>query len=330
MRLIVTFIFLAGGVLLHAQDLHFSQFYHNPMHFSPAAAGMYVGDLRFSALYRNQWSSVPVQYNTFSGAGEWKAWRRGTEMLSLGLNLQRDQAGDAALSWLQGGLNLSVAHALDATQAVSVGIGLQAVQRTVDFSRLRFRNQWTGDVFDPSLPSKETFGRASGVQPSLAAGVSYLYNASGRRNHVLVSVGGFHINRPDIGFRDDVAYRLPVRLAGSIVGALQLQSALDIVWFAGAQKMGTAEEIMVGSGIRYMLGASGDASVQFSIGTRLGDAWFPAFQFSRNNWTVGLSYDWNTSPFDIATAGKGGIEIAVVYRSIPAPPVKTFKTCPIF
>jgi hypothetical protein len=96
--------------------------------------------------------------------------------------------------------------------------------------------------------------------------------------------------------------------------------------------MGAATETIAGGGIRQILttGPGVDMAVQLSLALRFGDAWIPALQLEYNNWTVGVSYDYNTSPFDIATRSRGGIEIAVIYRNLPAPPMKTFKSCPIF
>lgn len=312
----------------YTQDLHFSQFYHNPMHLNPAATGIFQGDLRVAALYRSQWTSVPVSYRTFSGAVDWKAIQRNTNLVALGFLLQQDKAGDAGLSWTQAGINGSVAHALGASQALSIGFGLALAQRSVDLSGLKFKNQWTGDVFDSALPTGEAFGKRSGVQPTFSAGLNWHYEPSDSRTHVDAGLGALHLNRPVISFLDDRAVRLPVRLTLTIQGALQIGETLDVVAFGLGQEMGSAREIIAGAGLRRVL--SPVTAIQFSLASRIGDAIIPAFQLEYNNWTAGLSYDWNTSAFDPATSGRGGIEIALVYHTIPAPPVKTFKACPIF
>ncbi|MCC6283099.1 MAG: hypothetical protein IT262_21005, partial [Saprospiraceae bacterium] len=71
-------------------------------------------------------------------------------------------------------------------------------------------------------------------------------------------------------------------------------------------------------------------AVQFTLSTRSGDALIPAVQVERGSWTLGFSYDWNTSEFATATINYGGLEIALVYRTLPVPPPKYFKACPIF
>ena len=97
------FILLSLPMFCFGQDLHFSQYYLHPMDLSPAACGIFEGDLRISAAYRSQWRSVPVNYQTFMGSVDWKAFEKGNNLVSLGLLFDRDEAGDAGLSWLQNG-----------------------------------------------------------------------------------------------------------------------------------------------------------------------------------------------------------------------------------
>ena len=53
-----------------AQDIHFSQVDANPMLLNPAYAGFYNGAGRFGAIYRNQWASVSIPFQTFALTGE--------------------------------------------------------------------------------------------------------------------------------------------------------------------------------------------------------------------------------------------------------------------
>lgn len=316
----------------YAQDLHFSQFYHNPLNLTPAATGVHSGDVRASGLYRSQWTSVPVSYQTFAGSVDWKAINRGSNVIGIGFLLQHDQAGDAKLRWTQVGATLSVVHALGAQQGISAGFGMAFVQRSFDINGLTFQNQWTGDLFDHNLPSKEQFGRSSGIKPSFSAGLMWFMHANGSRNEVKVGIGAHHLNKPAINFSDDLSFRLPVRVTINAECSLQTSDLLDIVAFAAVQQLSTSREVIAGAGLRRILDANpGRAlAVRATMALRAGDALIPAIQLERNNWVFGLSYDWNISKFDIATKGRGGFELAAVYQILPAPPVKSFKTCPVF
>jgi len=324
-----TLVFLCLAANTGAQDLHFSQPYHNPMHFTPAQTGVFRGDLRAMGLYRSQWTSVPVSYRTFAGAFDMKAWQRGANTLGAGLLIQQDKAGDAGLSWLQIGFSGSATRALNDMNSLSVGFGVSVAQRRFDISGLKFKNQWTGDTYDASLPTKESFNESSGLSPTLSAGLNWRLEIPGTRTEANVGIGAFHLNRPAIGFDPDGSEQLPMRLAVLANTAVALNETYDLIVFAMGQRMRTAQEILFGAGGRLWL-VPGQTALQFTLGMRLGDALIPTLQYEYGDWTIGLSYDWNRSDFEAATNGRGGFELAVVYRSLPVPPVKTFKSCPVF
>ncbi len=315
-----------------AQDLHFSQFYLNPTHLTPAATGVFQGKVRVAGLYRSQWQTVPVSYETYSISADWKAVEREKSKISVGLLLQNDQAGDGNLSWAQGGLNLSAAHTLGKSSTISIGFGLAAIQRKVDISHLKFKNQWASDFFDPNLPSKEPFNRASGVAPSLSAGFLWHYQPATSRNRATLGIGAFHLNKPVVSLGDIDNAKLPIRVPIFAEGVYQIREQADIVIFAAAQSLKSAKEMLVGAGMRQILttGLANVTAVRATLATRFGDAIIPALQLERNNWLVGISYDWNTSAFNEATDGRGGIEIAIIWRVVPVPVTKVVKCCPVF
>ncbi|HNM27115.1 MAG TPA: PorP/SprF family type IX secretion system membrane protein [Saprospiraceae bacterium] len=311
-----------------AQDLHYSQFTQHPLHYNPAHTGVFEGTWRAGAIYRGQWLSVPVNYRSFAGAFDYKFARHDRHLIAAGILLQHDDAGDGGLAWNQLGLSASAAHALGEEQALSVGFSLGLAQRSVDLGSLKFKNQWNGDVFDPSAPSGETLNRSSGLSPSFAAGLCWQYRSGEYRHSADIGAGATHLNRPRINFAEDAEQRLPVRLSVAARGNLQMTEQLDLTGFALGQLMGQNREIIAGGGLRRWLDAT--TAVQFSLAMRLGDAVIPCFQLEREGWTFGLSYDWNISGFDVATRGRGGLELSAVYRSLPAPAPRATKSCPIF
>ena len=56
----------------NAQDIHLSQFSNTPLLRNPALAGIFTGDTRFQAVYRNQWQSIGYPYQTAALSGEYK------------------------------------------------------------------------------------------------------------------------------------------------------------------------------------------------------------------------------------------------------------------
>jgi len=70
--IIILTIFTFAAETLTAQDLHFSQFFNNPLLTNPANTGFIPdADYRLGASYRNQYSSILANpYNTFSIYGD--------------------------------------------------------------------------------------------------------------------------------------------------------------------------------------------------------------------------------------------------------------------
>lgn len=123
-----------------------------------------------------------------------------------------------------------------------------------------------------------------------------------------------------------------MRLAFLADGCLQVGEQTDWVAYSGVQRMSKAMSVITGGGVRRILNQERgrNLAIQGTLGLRWGDALIPAVQVEYETWTVGLSYDLNLSPFNEATSGRGGPEIAVIYKPVPPAPPKTFKSCPIF
>src|SRR5258705_13245893 len=100
--LLVFFIQVAGSNILNAQDLHFSQWFNEPLLTNPANTGFIPdADYRLGANYRNQWSSVmTVPYKTISAFGDAQFFRDRLDngWLGLGALLLNDQAGSGSLT----------------------------------------------------------------------------------------------------------------------------------------------------------------------------------------------------------------------------------------
>src|SRR6476620_6230057 len=84
-----------------AQDLHFSQFFNNPLLTNPANTGFIPdADYRLGASYRNQYSSIlNAPYKTMSLFGDAQVFRNKlqTGWMGLGAVILRDEAGSGGL-----------------------------------------------------------------------------------------------------------------------------------------------------------------------------------------------------------------------------------------
>ena len=117
---------------LKAQYIHFSQYHISPFNTNPALAGIFDGDQRFTALYRRQWYSVPVEYMTFSGSYDMKFPNRKNDngFFSAGALFNYDKAGDSELSLGNFSLTGSYTKKMSENVYVSGGVQLGLGQRS--------------------------------------------------------------------------------------------------------------------------------------------------------------------------------------------------------
>ena len=68
----------------------------------PAISGIFTGDVRIQAAYRNQWASVTTPYKTTAVSAELKKHVGfGDDYITIGLQLSNDVAGDLNFGVLQ-------------------------------------------------------------------------------------------------------------------------------------------------------------------------------------------------------------------------------------
>src|SRR5215210_537351 len=98
-KVLLIIIAIACNIAVKAQDIHFSQFFEAPLLRNPSLAGIYTGDIRVQAVYRDQWRSVTNAYKTGSLNGEYKMpVGKGEDFLTLGLQILYDKAGTVAFT----------------------------------------------------------------------------------------------------------------------------------------------------------------------------------------------------------------------------------------
>ncbi|MEM6395315.1 MAG: PorP/SprF family type IX secretion system membrane protein [Bacteroidota bacterium] len=328
----------------HAQDFHYSQFGNAPLHLNPGLTGVFNGNVRLQGNFRNQWSSVPVDYLTFRAAVDKKfqACRADkSNFWAAGLALNYDRAGDGNLSWFDLNLNGSYTQYLSNGFFVTLGGQIAGVQRRFDEDELRFGDQFNGN--NPLNPTSEQFGRTSNFFLDFSLGLNFRWQAYDRasrydykdkRSKVDVGVALFHIAEPEQTFIEDDDVPLYRRLSVYGLGVVQLSNPLDIVLGVTGQFQGPYREYVGMGGVRLHLNRKPgkQISLQGNLGIRFNDftdAWFPQVQLQYNDLQVGLSYDINVSDFDVATNGRGGPEVSLRYIFKRVCPVPSRRFCPI-
>ena len=321
-------VLIFGSPRASAQDVHFSQFYMSPLTLNPALAGA-LYDMQAIVNYKDQWQSVAAPYKTMAASFDMrltnKKHRKG--FWAAGLNVYDDKAGDAQMGLLQ--INLAAAYHVHLDAYNTLGAGLQGgfVQRSISSGALQWGNQYDGSVYNQSLPSGESVTvAATRTYIDAGAGVVWAYdNTSGLKNvtdnhdlKINLGLSVFHPQQSRYSFYNDadklfMKYVLHGDARISLPG-----TSLAVVPAFMYTRQGPAQEIYAGTLIRYKMkqdskytGFAKGAALSVGGFYRAGDGVAAVLQAEYANYSVGFSYDFNTSPLRTASMVRGGMEITL-------------------
>lgn len=342
----MTLRFLIQGLLnlclfpAMAQDIHLSQFFNTPLLRNPALAGLFNGDIRFQAVYRNQWQSTGYPYQTNALSGEYKfAVGSGDDFMTFGTSIFYDQAGVMKLKTLQLMPAINFHKSLSGVKNSYLSGGFMAgfVNRQFDGKNLTFDNQYTGGRFDPGAASGENFTGLTKGFADVALGLSFNSDLGENGSYYLGS-SLWHFNTPSYSFLSD---EIQLAAKWQFNGGLRtwLNEDLRLTLEANYSHQGAYNHTIAGGMVQYFfsdaLMAESDIA-ELSLGgglyVRAKDAIIPYAQLSYNHFDVGISYDVNTSPLKAASQGRGGFEFSISYRGFTKSPGSTISNmrCPRF
>jgi type IX secretion system PorP/SprF family membrane protein len=180
---------LAGYNNVFAQDIQFSQFYAVPLFHNPAFAGS-VHATRAIVHTRLQWLGLDANYKTYYVSGDTylSKYKSG-----LGFQLVRDIQGSSIYASTQ--FSFLYSYEVPVTKDFTVRMGLQGsgVQRTLDYSGLRFPSEFN----DPNGYI------GGGTQPTGIKSQLYADFSAGLLAYSDRMWGGFsvqHLNTPNQSF----------------------------------------------------------------------------------------------------------------------------------
>lgn len=323
------------SVAVMGQDIHYSQFNAAIQNLSPAQTGLFDGDWRLNGNFRSQWAAVPVPYKTFSIAADTRLKTKlQNDVPAAGLQINADQAGDSRFTTLQVMLSGAYVKKLttDSTHFLSLAIQPGFTTRSFNVNSLSFDAQYTGDAYDKSLSSQENFPRTRMTYLEIGGGLSYLWRKSNRQ---LINIGfsALHLNTPKQSFFNDKEVQLDMKTSVSGLAAFPIAEKVDLIPTFLYQQQGKFTECVVGSFGKYYLKPVDGITTTVSLGAfyRLKDAVVLAANMDYKNYTVGISYDVNTSNLVAATNQRGGFEVSVIYIFKKAVPfIAKKRVCPIF
>lgn len=310
---------LLTGTRLHAQDIHFSQFYEAPLLRNPALAGLFTGDYRIQTINRQQWSGFSRGFRTNSLSGEYKMpIGKSNDFITAGLQLFADDAGTVRLlnAQMHPTVNYHKSLSNDRPMYLSLGITGGIIRKTISLNRITTDNQWVGG-FDPSRPIGEEALVPQFFAIDAGVGLSYNSNFGNReKNMFFIGAALHHLNKPRNTFYAANNMELPRKTVASVGIRFGVDEYTSFVIQADHISQGGAQEIMGGALYSYALGDSPDNPeyiVSGGVFVRWKDAIVPVIKMQRRQLSLGLSYDVNISPLRATSRGRGGFELSLSY-----------------
>lgn len=314
-----------------AQDVHFSQFYNAPLSLNPASTGVFNGDYRAVLNYKSQWRqmSETPHFNTYNtgafsfDAGLFKEkWKN--SHLGLGILMFSDRAGDSKMGIIQGSISLSSVVYLDANNNLAAGLQAGVNQRKVDYTNLKWDNQYNGLYYDSKLSPRENLSVDNTIRADFSTGILWNYSKGemyATANDAIRANAGLsmsHVNKPNQSFFEikDKLYSKYVLHGGFYKGLKNTNTSIVPGFSMFVQ--GKTKEILLGMLMKYNLkdaskytGNIKSSAIFFGGYYRVGDAIIVCAQFEIDKYFIGISYDVNVSRLTSATSGLGGPEISI-------------------
>ncbi len=315
-----------------AQDLHFSQYFNAPLLVNPANTGFSPDeDWRVGVNYRNQWSSLSANpYKTMSAWGDAQLFNNRFEngWVGIGGALLHDVAGSGSLSTTRAFGSVAYHQMLGLASLLSAGFNIGYVNKSVDFSKLTFDNQWNGKFFDITAPTGENFIASKVGYFDLQAGLNYAMFPN-ENTYLNAGFSASHINQPRESFFSPTAVdaKLDIRYTVFLNGLFKLNDQWILNPNAYISKMGNAWETVLGMNANYNLSGDGNTQLIAGLYYRTNDALIPMVGYQWNDLKLTVNYDATVSSLSTYNQSNGAYELSLVKTGLFSSGGKNLK-CP--
>jgi type IX secretion system PorP/SprF family membrane protein len=322
-KYILHFIFiLFSSSNSFSQDIHFSQFFETPLLRNPALAGIFNGDFRMQGVYRTQWNSVTVPYQTASLNAEYKLpVGRSNDFLTLGGEVLYDKAGSVALTTTHLLPVLNYHKSLNDQRNMYLSIGFMGglVQRRLDPSKITTNNQYSGTGYDPGLSNGENFSNYGYTYFDASTGLSFNTQIGNNiDNNIFLGAAYHHFNKSaKISFFGNDTIEMNPKWVFSAGVRMSVTDYSYITFHGDYSRQGPNTEIIGGVIYSHKLDDPSDPKYILHAGAflRWKDALVPVVKLEYKPFSVALSYDVNVSPLKTASYGRGGMEMSISYQA---------------
>jgi type IX secretion system PorP/SprF family membrane protein len=304
------------------QDINFSQFYELPLLRNPALAGIFNGNVRFTAAYRNQWESVTVPYRTTALGSEIKLFKglSAGDFITTGFQVTNDEAGDSRLKRTQFFPVLNYHKLINEENNTLISVAFMGglVTESFDPGKLKFDDQFVNGSYSASNPTSQTFTSTGFNYPDASTGIS-LSSFINEKTKFYIGAGLYHFTKPALSFMQDNEVRLNKKWVFNL-GLTAYSNAYNrIVAYADYFLQGGNRMAQGGFYYTHVFDYFEDKPVLSLSGGavyRWKDAVIPVIKINTYKLSIGLSYDVNISKLRTASNHRGGFELTLSYMDL--------------
>src|SRR5450432_831363 len=301
-----------------AQDLHFSQFFNNPLLTNPANTGFIPdADYRLGASYRNQYSNImAVPYKTMSIFGDAQVFRNRIETGWLGLGgvILRDVAGTGSLTSTKAYASIAYHQELGLSSLLTAGFNVGWANKRIDQTKLTFPDQFDGKFFDINQPTSVLLVNNNISYFDLQVGMNYAYFPT---EDIYINAGYSiqHVNRPkETFFGDNTDDKISMRHIAFINAIYKINDDVIINPNIYYTTQATASELVLGLNAAYNLSEHGEKQIIAGLYYRYQDAVIPMIGLEVDNIRFTFSYDVTTSSLNNFNHSQGATEFNILKK----------------
>ncbi len=300
---ITTFFFTIN---LDAQNFSFSQLETNQTLYHPAAFGLLDTKTRVSLGYRTHWTNVNSSVRNMLLSFQHKV-----KDFSVGTKIIQSDAGLASVKSSRILLDLSYKKKLNKEEdiiAFSVTGGL--IQQRFREASFQFDNQYVeGEGFNSDLLNGESFSITDQIAPVLNA--SFIGEKHFNDFKINLGIAINNINKPVLGFYNDIIVSTPVEISGFGLISIPLGSYTDGLVYFVYNKFAIDTERIIGVKLNYEL--SNKYELSFGLANKLGNAFVLESGLTLDRVSFNFSFDVVNSLKSSMEGHKGIVELSANY-----------------
>ena len=305
--------------VINAQDPSFSQFFASPLNINPALTANINSKWRLVTNFRDQWIGPASPYATGTVSYDSKIMKNKlpeTNVLGLGGMLMYDYAMSGIHKSVYGSLNVSYNVTLSddvGDHRLGIGVGGIYGSKRIEFHRLIFPEQFTGNGFDTNLPTGEN--ALVNMKPYISSSAGITYSFSTDRTNVDVGVAAFHLNEPKQTVLEDPHQRLAMRKVAHANFETYLNDNILLNTNGIYQYQSKASYFSLGGALGFFINETGEDQILYlGLWYWSNNAVIPYIGLRYKSMQFGLSYDVTVSKLSQAEQKPKTFELSFILR----------------